>query len=413
MEINYIYTKKRSEFGKQCFFADTTHFIYQDIPSNPSLNVNYIPQNPADRGAQCADVQAEHEYESRGMNHTEGGWPKDINLAEVEQTMRYRKKVEKDDMYIHTILQVSHTMEHCILQNNAVEIYEEYFSGPKTSAVESGTSTFVEKSSSRTVNVFRDHSVSHSGRAYPAAHLSWSPNGGSRLAVAQCSLEFQKNGISRVGVPPIVNSYIWEIENPNKPELVLTPPSPLACLEYNPKDPHCLVSGSRNGRVAFWDTRRGSLPVDQSALEVSHRDPASCVNWIASKSGNEFFSASTDGQVKWWDTRRLSEPLETLILDPGVKSATGVVTEQQCLSRALGASSLEYEPTIPTRIVINCNRKGKTPTEKLVSQYQAHIGPVYSLQRNPSFLKNFLTVGDWTARIWSEDIRESAIIWTG
>ena len=27
-------------------------------------------------------------------------------------------------------------------------------------------------------------------------------------------------------------------------------------------------------------------------------------------------------------------------------------------------------------------------------------------------LQNFLTVGDWCARIWSEDIKESAIMWT-
>lgn len=43
---------------------------------------------------------------------------------------------------------------------------------------------------------------------------------------------------------------------------------------------------------------------------------------------------------------------------------------------------------------------------------QCHTGPIYSLARNPSFVKNFLTVGDWVARIWSEDCRESSIIWT-
>ena len=37
------------------------------------------------------------------MNHTEGGWPKDINPAEVEQTIRYRKKIEKDEGYISII----------------------------------------------------------------------------------------------------------------------------------------------------------------------------------------------------------------------------------------------------------------------------------------------------------------------
>ncbi len=43
------------------------------------------------------------ETESRGMNHTEGGWPKDINPAEVEQTIRFRKKVEKDEVYMSII----------------------------------------------------------------------------------------------------------------------------------------------------------------------------------------------------------------------------------------------------------------------------------------------------------------------
>lgn len=47
------------------------------------------------------------ETESRGINHVEGGWPKDVNPAEVEQTIRYRKKVEKDEIYMNTIQQLS------------------------------------------------------------------------------------------------------------------------------------------------------------------------------------------------------------------------------------------------------------------------------------------------------------------
>jgi len=31
--------------------------------------------------------------------------------------------------------------------------------------------------------------------------------------------------------------------------------------------------------------------------------------------------------------------------------------------------------------------------------YNAHLGPVYVVQRNPFFTKNFLSVGDWTARV--------------
>jgi len=49
--------------------------------------------------------------------------------------------------------------------------------------------------------------------------------------------------------------------------------------------------------------------------------------------------------------------------------------------------------------IFTCNRKAKTPAEKIVTVYPGHHGPVYSLQRNPFFPKNFLTVGDWTARV--------------
>lgn len=44
--------------------------------------------------------------ETRGVNHVEGGWPKDVNPQELEQTIRFRKKVEKDENYINAIMQL-------------------------------------------------------------------------------------------------------------------------------------------------------------------------------------------------------------------------------------------------------------------------------------------------------------------
>ena len=31
-----------------------------------------------------------------------------------------------------------------------------------------------------------------------------------------------------------------------------------------------------------------------------------------------------------------------------------------------------------------------------------HHGPIYSIQRNPTHPTCYLTIGDWTARIWNE-----------
>lgn len=94
----------------------------------------------------------------------------------------------------------------------------------------------------------------------------------------------------------------------------------------------------KTGKIlAYWDTRKGSQPVEMTPVEHSHRDPAYKTVWLQSKTGTECFSASSDGQVLWWDTRKFSEPFESMILDP---------TKKQDLTKAQGAMALEYEPTM-------------------------------------------------------------------
>ncbi|NXL83623.1 DNAI2 protein, partial [Alectura lathami] len=309
-------------------------------------------------------------------------------------------------------------MEHCVKQNNAIDIYEEYFGEEETAELED------EPPSAKTINVLSDPGPEAAVNELTpflhaplsqrdpnvtkrtAARLSWHPDTCKKLAVAYCSLEFQ-HSLEDMSC----DSYIWDLENPNKPELVLKPSSALVSLEYNPKDSHILVGGCYNGQLAYWDTRKGRLPVEVSTVEASHRDPVYGVIWLQSKTGTEFFSASTDGQVLWWDIRKLSEPTEVLVLD---------ITRKGLLENALGATTLEFEPTMPTKfmvgteqgIIIACNRKAKAPPEKIASTYSGHHGPVYALTRNPFYPKIFLTVGDWTAQIWSEETKESSIMWT-
>lgn len=400
MEIVYVYTKKRAEFGRQCNFSDRAAELHVDIPPDDSALDDFVERDPVDIGIQCVQEMSEHEANTerfetgtRGINHTEGGWPKDINPHEVEQVTRFRKKIEKDEMYISAVLQLGTAMEHCIQQNNAIDIYEEYFDDVDVESID-------EAASAKTINVFRDpNEIKRT-----ATHISWFPDGPRKLAVAYCNLQFQS-----ASPETSMDSYIWDVENPNKPEMTLKPVSPLVCLEYNPKDSHILLGGCYNGQIAYWDTRKGSQPVELTPIEQSHRDPAYKTVWIQSKTGTECFSTSTDGQVLWWDIRKMGEPTDKLYLD-----------KKQEFQNAQGAYCLEYEPTMPTKFmvgteqgnIISCNRKAKTPMDKVAASFTGHIGPVYALQRNPHFTKNFLSVGDWCARIWSEDIRESSIMWT-
>ena len=86
-------------------------------------------------------------------------------------------------------------MEHFLKQNNAVDIYEEYFIGMPNLLTD-------EPPSTRTISILRDPS----NPKRTAAHISWYPDGTHKLAAAYSVLEFQKipDGMS-------LDSYIWEI----------------------------------------------------------------------------------------------------------------------------------------------------------------------------------------------------------
>jgi dynein intermediate chain 2 len=400
MEIVHVYQRKRAEFGRQCNFDDRSAQMLADIKPNPEMEKEYLVRDPVEFAIQNTKEYSEHEVntetvtsETRGIYHTEGGWPKDVNPAEADQVSRFRKKVEKTPEFQQQIIQTGLTMEHAIRQNNAVDIYENYFES------ESENVAVAEPPSIKTVNVYRDPC----DQKRSVSAMSWYPDQATKLAVAYSILEFQKapEGIS-------TDSYIWNVERPNAPEMTLTPSSPLVSIEYNMKDVNVLLAGQYNGQIAVFDTRKGSRPVEVSPIEKSHRDPVYRARYLATKTGTDAFSCSSDGQVMFWDVRKLSEPTETLMIDPDDNG------------RLLGGVSLEYESTMPAKFqvgteqgkVVLFNRKGKTPQEKISCTYNAHLGPVYACERNPFFPKFFLTVGDWSMRTWCEDIRESAIMWT-
>jgi dynein intermediate chain 2 len=197
-------------------------------------------------------------------------------------------------------------------------------------------------------------------------------------------------------------SFIWDVNNPNTPEQELVPTSPLCCLEYNPKDPHLLVGGSYNGLISYWDTRKGSAPADSSIIEKSHRDPVYKMQWLHGKTPFECASTSTDGQVLWWDIRKLGEPSEQLMLED---KTDGRLMGGVSMEYGLGGGPSKFLIGTEQGKVVSCSRKAKNPADKIGMIYDGHCGPVYGLQRNLFFPKYFLTVGDWTVRLWNEELR--------
>mmetsp|Transcript_27129 Transcript_27129/g.55272 ORF Transcript_27129/g.55272 Transcript_27129/m.55272 type:complete len:571 (-) Transcript_27129:175-1887(-) len=393
MEIVLVYQKLRKDFGRAPKFNDMPADVLSELMPNPDGLAEYVERNPTDVAIQCIPEYSEHEVnterfelQSQGIIHLEGGWPKDVDPSEVEQTLRFIKKTEKDEDYIRTIKGLGESLEHMIRQNNAIDIYEEYFIGDAVD--HSG-----EPPSAKTLTVFRDpNPVKRT-----ATCISWYPDGAKKVAVSYAILQFQRQpeGMSR-------SSYVWDVTNPNYPELELMPASPLCCIEYNPKETHIMIGGCYNGLLQTWDDRKGQAPTESSPIEKSHRDPVYDVAWLQSKTGTECATVSTDGQLFFWDIRKLGEPTEGMPLQVGADGAT------------LGGVTLSYDSAAgPTNFLVGteqgtvllCKRKSKSPADRIGAVYPGHHGPIYALERHPVFVKNFLTVGDWTARIWMDDLK--------
>jgi dynein intermediate chain 2 len=93
--------------------------------------------------------------------------------------------VEKDEDYIRTVVQLGAAVEGLVKQNNALNIYEEYFAG--ISAQHSS-----EAPSARTLTVLKDPTVSSSGVLRPVSCVNWLQDGGSKVVLSYSILDFQQ-----------------------------------------------------------------------------------------------------------------------------------------------------------------------------------------------------------------------------
>ena len=449
--ISYEYTKQRKQFGLHPTFADSSLPI-ETIPPEP-LTPPPQPFDPADPASQytplsplspssqpppksnvqwtatlsatsdlsCIPVQSSHavnteRYSSftKGTSHTDGAWPSEIKTNEYVDRQRYVRRLLAEPAYAAAVVGLTRVAESVIQQNNTIDCYEQYFEDAAShdptaaSAVDDDSGALDLHSSppsAKTVCVFRDPN----GIKRSASKLSWHPENHNKLAVSYAITAFQ----SALASSAETCSYIWDITAPNQPDATLLPTSPLTTLAFNPRSPDHVVGGSYNGLLSFFDLRKGGASVEVSGVERSHHDPIYDVSWVQSRTGNECCSVSTDGQLLWWDIRKLRKGYTD---NMWLEGEGGV---------RYGGMSLEYKSDAgATRFLVGteqglamlCDRKAKKDSEstKSVKSYYgltggAHVGPIYSIQRNPFNLKYFLTAGDWSTKVWMEDLKEPII----
>jgi len=395
------YEKTRRDFGHQPNFGDTPAKIDDSIDSDPRYRekgIEWFQLIEKTVDLDCIPKMARHMVSTRshktaqkGSSHQDGAWPTESKKMDLSERDKLRKRLKKDDLYLHGVPSIAMRASHTVNQNNVIDMYEKYFDEEDKGVHIS------EPPSTKTAAVFRDPNDNRE-----ANYVSWHPENPGKLAVAYSCLQFQRMPVDMKEI-----SYIWDVHSPNSPELALVPNSPLVSLEYNIRSPEQIVGGSYNGLVSFWDLRKGATPTN--VIDKAHHDPVYDIRWIQSRSFNECVTVSTDGRMLWWDVRNLKQGYgDSLILKEDKEKTT---YGGMSMAYKTEAGATKYLVGTEQGYVLLVDRKAKkdaesTKTLKLYGKPGAkHHGPIYSIERNPIHYKNFLTVGDWTARVWVEDLK--------
>ncbi|XP_013143728.1 PREDICTED: dynein intermediate chain 3, ciliary-like [Papilio polytes] len=403
MKSRYEYSKKRREFGRQPLFQVVPAQILDSIYSNEEEQRRYILRNPVHREVQATMPQSEHDANTKelviheqGINHTEGGWPRDVHPYNEDHVTRYRRRVQHEDGYVNTVTSLHPQVEHYIDQNNAIDMYQTYFADMTPQPP-------VEKYNLQIANAFYDR------HSRPVSCIVWTNERPPRLAITYCQ--------KIIGNKSKQLNYfsIWDIQRQTAPLVELLPEYPCWELACSPVKSDILVAGLENGTVNIFDIRKGRDAISKSSIYSSHIGPVSGLLFTHTRTNTEFFTGSLDGFCLWWDTRNLSTPIDRLPM-----SVRYSPKETPSMSNAEGVSSLQFDRGLPTKflcgtesgLVINANRMGRSHSEILTSYWEAHTGPVRAIHRSPCTLRMFITCGDWNVRIWSEEVRTAPIIVT-
>ncbi|XP_046959685.1 dynein intermediate chain 3, ciliary-like [Vanessa cardui] len=401
----YEYTKLRKNFGKQPLFQNVPAHILDSINPDYELQKQYILRNPVHREVQAVSPQTEHDSNTKqvikheqGINHTEGGWPRDVHLYNEEHILRHRRRIQHEENYVHSVLNLRPAMEHFIDQNNAIDMYQAYFSDMEPQAP-------VEEYKVQIANVFRDTFNR------PISSIAWTNEKKSKVIASYCYKTYS--------VEPDRNQnnicYVWDVNRQTSPIYEFSPKSCCWQVESSPVEAEVIVAGLSNGTINIFDIRSSSEPVTTSSIYNSHLGPITALLFTHSRTHTEFFTGSLDGQCLWWDKRNISKPVDQLSM-----SVRYPADEEPNLTNSEGISSLQFDKGLPTKflcgtesgLVINANRMGRSHSEILTSYWVAHTGPVRSVHRSPCTLRMFITCGDWNVKIWSEEVRSGPIIVT-
>lgn len=246
---NYTFTRRRSEFGRQCIFGDASFTLCELDPDEAlkrrfqraktvQLPIQNIPQMAQDEVATDNAIM-----DNFGVYHQEGGWPNEIDISNEKEKLKYREMSEQAEYYSAQLEPLCVKMEHKISQNNAVNLFEEYFTvehpqyGRSYNPIIESIAFFQCPVKNEQHKIIASHSALASG-SHDKIVVSYT-------AIARGQMNTTKTRTS---------SFIWDLEKNIKPILELQCEASLATVEYSEKDESIIAAGQSDGIIALLDS---------------------------------------------------------------------------------------------------------------------------------------------------------------
>jgi WD40 repeat protein len=214
--------------------------------------------------------------------------------------------------------------------------------------------------------------------------------------------------------------------NASKPDFCVDADSYVMSVAFHPEEPSLLAGGAYNGEIIVWNTASDSsdnvvcqTESNLTSETIQHSDPVHQVRWVANKRDSKpryvIVSISGDGKILIWT---MNNDLSQCIAGYEVRNKRGGVEGITCfgiLHHLSATLSNKIEPTSLDSTVLLGTEAGRiyrtnikpvtlvegvaaktanvkvTLGDPVVFKYEAHQGPIHSLECSPFHRNLFLT----------------------
>lgn len=284
--------------------ADLYRHPVADVDKSTTCNVllcttgvQITPQYSAHEVSTSTPLTKAVQKKQSGMAHVHGCWPPEVDPTDAEAVKRWRKKIERDETYIATVLKLGAMVEGAIKENNALDLYVQHFSG---SLASNSSKKFAPSKLKHVYSIAPD-----AGRLVTS--LCWAPSGKGLLAVSTT------DSLLRIYDIPASSSSARL-----KPQSTVKIPDngTTTVQAYSPTTSSKVLGvGLGNGHCCFFDLRSQEKAI--LANFQAHSDRVTGLSWCSStlKGGMEVMTTSVDGWASWWDVRIPGRRVDSLQLN--------------------------------------------------------------------------------------------------